>query len=296
VTGVLAAVAAAYGAHLLYTAVVMGWTGLGAGPSDGGRHTSRSHQRPAEWLAQAGLGDVAVGEFAAVVAVVFVLGTTVGLVLFGAPLPALVGGVLAACSPVAIHRRRRQTRRALAQDAWPRLIEELRVLTSSAGRPIPQALFQVGANGPEELRPAFAAAQREWLLTTDFERSLSVLRSLLADPTCDATCETLLVANELGGSDVDRRLADLAQDRRDDARHRKDARARQAGVRFARRFVLLVPLGMAAAGLSVGNGRAAYQTPTGQLAVLVALAVVTGCWIWAGRMLQLPVEQRVFTR
>jgi tight adherence protein B len=296
VTGVLAAIAAAYGAHLLYTSVVMGWTGFGPGPRASGRRPSRCRQRATEWLAQAGLGDVAVGEFAAVVAMVFVVGTTVGLVLFGAPLPALVGGVLAASSPVAIHRRRRQTRRALAQDAWPRLIEELRVLTSSAGRPIPQALFQVGANGPEELRPAFAAAQREWLLTTDFERSLSVLRALLADPACDATCETLLVAHELGGSDVDRRLADLAQDRRDDARHRKDARARQAGVRFARRFVLLVPLGMAAAGLSVGNGRAAYQTPTGQLAVLVALAVVTGCWVWAGRMLQLPAEQRVFTR
>jgi tight adherence protein B len=176
------------------------------------------------------------------------------------------------------------------------MIEELRILTASAGRSIPQALFQVGASGPDELRPAFAAAQREWLLTTDFQRSLSTLRSLLADPTCDATCETLLVAHELGGTDVDRRLGDLAADRREDARYRKDARARQAGVRFARRFVLLVPLGMAAAGLSVGNGRAAYETPFGQVAVLVAVAMVALCWFWAGRMLRLPEEERVFPR
>jgi tight adherence protein B len=176
------------------------------------------------------------------------------------------------------------------------MIEELRVLTSSVGRSIPQALFQVGASGPEELRPAFAAAQREWLLTTDFERSLAALRAHLADPTCDATCETLLVAHELGGTDVDRRLADLAEDRREDARYRKDARARQAGVRFARRFVLLVPLGMAAAGLSVGNGRSAYQTPLGQAAVLAAVAMVAACWIWAGRMMRLPEEERVFAR
>jgi tight adherence protein B len=176
------------------------------------------------------------------------------------------------------------------------MIEELRILTGSVGRSIPQALFEVGEAGPEELRPAFAAAHREWRLTTDFERTLAVLRDRLADPTCDATCETLLIAHELGGTDVDRRLADLAEDRRQDVRYRKDARARQAGVRFARRFVLLVPLGMAAAGLSVGNGRTAYQTPLGQVAVLVALGMVAACWMWAGRILRLPEEERVFPR
>jgi tight adherence protein B len=295
VTGVIAALLAAYGAHLVYTAIVMRWEGVAPGPATGSNR-SRRRLSPTDWLAQAGLGGVAVGEFAVVIGVVFVLGAALAFVLFGAALPTLVGGVFAASFPVAAHRHRRRTRRALAQDAWPRMIEELRVLTSSVGRSIPQALFQVGAAGPEELRPAFAAAQREWLLTTDFERSLGVLRSQLADPTCDATCETLLVAHELGGTDVDRRLADLAEDRREDARYRKDARARQAGVRFARRFVLLVPLGMAAAGLSVGNGRSAYQTPLGQSAVLVALAMVAGCWVWAGRMLRLPDEERVFTR
>ncbi len=294
-SAILAAVAAAYGAHLLYTAVVLRWSGIGPGPARS-TPTSRPRRTPTEWLAQAGLGSVAVGEFVAVIAVVFVVGAALGALLFGAVVPALAGGVFAASLPVAAHRQRRLTRRSLAQDAWPRMIEELRVLTSSAGRSIPQALFQVGAGGPDELRPAFAAAQREWLLTTDFERSLSTLRAQLADPTCDATAETLLVAHELGGTDVDRRLADLAQDRREDARYRKDARARQAGVRFARRFVLLVPLGMAAAGLSVGNGRSAYETAFGQLAVLVAVAMVAACWFWAGRMLRLPEEERVFPR
>jgi len=295
VSGVVAAVLAAYGTHLLYTSLVLRWRGIGPGPARP-RPQTRERPRPADWLAQAGLGHVGLTEFASVIVSVFVLGVVLALALFGALVPAVAGGVFAASFPIAAYRRRRTARRAVAQDSWPRLIEELRILTSSVGRSIPQALFQVGASGPEELRPAFAAAQREWLLTTDFERSLSVLRDQLADPTCDATCETLLIANELGGTDVDRRLADLAEDRRQDARYRKDARANQAGVRFARRFVLLVPLGMAAAGLSVGNGRSAYQTPLGQMAVMTALALVAACWLWAGRMLRLPEEQRVFTR
>jgi hypothetical protein len=34
----------------------------------------------------------------------------------------------------------------------------------------------------------------------------------------------------------------------------------------------------------------------GQAAVLAALAMIAVCWIWAGRMLQLPGEERVFVR
>ena len=76
---------------------------------------------------------------------------------------------------------------------------------------------------------------------------------------------------------------------------RKDARARQAGARFARIFVLAVPAGMALAGISIGDGRAAYQTAGGQLIVLVALAMVITCWVWAGRVMHLPEPDRVFS-
>ena len=107
-------------------------------------------------------------------------------------------------------------------------------------------------------------------------------------------CETLLVAHEVGGTDLDRRLEALIDDRVQDAQGRKDARAKQAGARFARRFVLIVPAGMALAGMSVGTGRAAYQTASGQVLVVVAIVMVIGCWWWAGRIMTLPEEQRVF--
>lgn len=245
-------------------------------------------------MAQAGLGDVGLGEFAAVIGALALVGLVAGLVVFGGLLPAMMLAGFAASAPVATYRRRRSRRLDHARDAWPRLIDEIRILTGSAGRSVPQALFEVGRQGPAELRPAFAAAQREWLLSTDFSRTLDVLKRRLADPTADATCETLLIAHELGGTDLDSRLDALAVDRRQDAQGRKDALAQQAGVRFARKFVLLVPMGMALVGLSIGNGRAAYETPLGQVVVVVALAMVVLCWLWAGRIMRLPDEQRVF--
>jgi tight adherence protein B len=218
----------------------------------------------------------------------------VGLALFGGVLAASALGVCLAVTPLASYRVRRTQRRSTAQESWPRIIEDIRILTSSLGRSVPQALFEAGRRAPESLRPAFAAAQREWLLSTDFDRTVRVLKAGLADPTADAACETLLVAHEVGGTDLDRRLEALIEDRVIDVQGRKDARSKQAGVRFARRFVLLVPLGMALVGMSIGNGRAAYATPWGQTMVVVGITAVVACWVWAGRLLALPEEERVF--
>jgi tight adherence protein B len=291
VTGLLLALLAGTGAYLVYTDVALGWHGLRA---PGVHRRARRRSRRRDWLVQAGLTDVPVRDLLSVITVLALLAALAAYAVFGGVLPALATGLFAATFPLASYRSRRTARRAAAMDAWPRLLEELRILTSSLGRSIPQALFEVGRRAPEELRPAFVAARREWLLSTDFARTLAVLKAQLADPTADAVCETLLVAYEVGGTDLDRRLEALIDDRVQDTQGRKDARARQAGARFARRFVLIVPAGMALAGMSVGTGRAAYQTPMGQLLVVVAIAMVVVCWVWAGRIMALPEEERVF--
>ncbi|MDQ3147009.1 MAG: hypothetical protein M3R01_08800, partial [Actinomycetota bacterium] len=180
------------------------------------------------------------------------------------------------------------------REAWPRLIEEVRIKTTTLGRSIPQALLDVGERAPAEMRPAFQAARREWLLSTDFERTVEVLKAGLGDATADTVCETLLVAQAIGGNEVDRCLSALVEDRTMDLQGRKDAWAHQAGARFSRRFVLVVPLGMAVIGLSIGQGRSAYETAGGQLLVALGLAIVALCWWWAGSIMRLPDEQRVF--
>ena len=293
-TGLVVALCAALGTFYLYTAVVLGWRGLGVAPA--GARTAGRRRRVAEWMAQAGLGEVDPRELVGVTVALVAVGVVAGLAVFGGGLPALVLGACLGTAPLASYRVRRQRRRSAAQEAWPRIIEEVRILTSSLGRSVPQAVFEAGRSAPESLRPAFAAAEREWLLSTDFERTVGVLKADLADPTADAAAETLLVAHEVGGTDLDRRLDALIEDRVIDVQGRKDARSRQAGVRFARRFVLLVPLGMALVGMSIGDGRAAYATRWGQVMVAVGLLTIVACWAWAGRLLRLPEEERVFDR
>ena len=291
-TAVVLALAAAYGVHLLFSAAVLDWTGFGPGPV-GTRRPRAGRRGVQDWLVQAGLETTAPAELAGVVAVLALLGGALAFGLFGGVLPPLVGAAFAATFPIAAARARRERRRLDARDAWPRMIEEIRIGTTTLGRSIPQALIEVGRRAPDEMRPAFEAAHREWLLSTDFGRTIAVLKARLADATADTVCETLLVAHAIGGSDVDRALTALVEDRIMDQQGRKDAKSHQAGAVFARRFVLVVPLGMALVGLSIGDGRQAYATPTGQLLVLVGLAIMVACWVWAGQIMRLPAEQRV---
>jgi tight adherence protein B len=46
--------------------------------------------------------------------------------------------------------------------------------------------------------------------------------------------------------------------------------------------------------MTIGTGRDAYRTPFGQAAVMAGIGAVAVCWIWAGRLLRLPEEERVF--
>lgn len=289
----LAVVAAMVGTYFGYSAIVLGQRSI----LQRSRSSAKHRTGFASWLVQAGVVEVRTVEFVLVVVAVFFAVMTTVWVVFGTFAPAVLAGLLGGTSPLVLYRRRRSVLQEKARDAWPYLIEEIRLLAGALGRSLPVATLEAGRKAPTEpMRLAFDAAHREWLLTTDFGRATVVLKERLADPTADVICETLLVAHEIGGADIDRRLAALVEDRRTDLRHRQESRSRQAGVRFARWFVLVVPIGMALVGLGIGDGRAAYQTTGGQIAVAAGILLTAACWVWASHIMRLPDNERVLTR
>ncbi|MBM3662621.1 MAG: hypothetical protein FJW94_06980 [Actinobacteria bacterium] len=244
-------------------------------------------------LDRAGLAEVSTARYIIVSLSAALLGGLLATLATGwSPVAAVVGLAVGAAPSLFWHRRHRVAVRA-AQDHWPRLLEELRIQVGPIGRSIPQALIEVGTRAPAPLRPAFDAAAREWSLRTDLEGMLRVLADHLGDASADATCETLLVIHQVGG-DLDTRLADLAEARRRDLEDRRESDARQSGARLARWFVVIVPLGMGFAGMNVGDGAAAYRGSGAVLLMVAAGALVAVCWWWAGRLMRLPEERRVF--
>jgi tight adherence protein B len=268
VTGLVYGLLAGLGVHLL-------WSRPPPRRTTARRHPAISRSQVTLLLAAAGLG------------------LALGQVAIGGP-AALAGAGLSALCATAGRRSLAAARRDQARRHWPALLEELRVLTTSGGRSLPRALLGAGASTPEPLRSAFVAAERTWRISGDFGLTLDGLKERLDEASTDLVCETLLVAHELGGADVGRRLRRLAEDRRRDLATRDLALAKLAGARFARRFVVIVPVGMAVAGQSVGTGRSAFASPGGQAVGLVAAGLVALCWVWSGRYLHLPEEPRVF--
>jgi tight adherence protein B len=292
VIALLIGVIGALGVFYLFTAAI-GWKGVGIAPLDVAKQ-SKERKTFTTWMTQSGIVDVTPAEFIVAGVATASLAGLLTFVLFGAELPAMAVALFGATAPTAAYRKRRLKLRSQAREAWPRLIEELRVQTSSIGRSVPIALLDVGAKSPTApMRAAFEEANRQWLLTTDFSRTVQVLKDRLADPSADAVCETLLVAHDLGGSDLDKRLRSLIDDRTADLEERRDAISRQSGVRFARWFTLVVPIGMSFVGMTIGNGRDSYRTASGQLSLLVAVACTSACWMWASRIMVLPEPQRV---
>lgn len=281
---------AAYGVHLVYTAAAYGWEGIRPGPEAPKQRTNRV----SSVVSSLGLGEFDVRSLVSAMVVLALLGFAFGMLLFGAIMPAALIAMFAATTPIGVARVRHERTLTHAHQAWPMIIEEIRLLTGTLGRSIPQATFEAGLRSHEGLRPGFEAAHREWLISTDFARALGVLKRRLGHHTADIVAETLLTAHELGGGEVGNRLAALAQDRMTDQQHRRDASARQAGVRFARWFTLIVPIGMALTGLTIGDGRGAYSTGLGQVFVALALLMILACWLWAGRIMGMPKQERVF--
>lgn len=149
--GLLVALVGAYGVYLVYSAYAFGWTGLAPGRPPTGQ-PPRRRTSIESWLVQAGLDGVKPSEFASVMALLFLIGGALAYGLFGGVLPALVCGAFASTFPPAAYRTQRERRRRQARDAWPRLIEEIRLLTGGAGRSIPQAVLEVGRRSPPELQ------------------------------------------------------------------------------------------------------------------------------------------------
>jgi tight adherence protein B len=287
---ILAVIVAVSGCYLLFSSFALGRKQLFVGT-----RTTKSRLSPSDWLTQAGMIDVRPIEFVVVEIVVFAASAALFWLIFGGVFTALLGGLFCSAAPIATYRSRRNILREAARDSWPTLLEEIRLRAGAVGRSIPVATLEAGRKAPTApMREAFETANREWLLTTDFARATNVLKRHLADATADAVCETLLVAHELGGNDLEARLAALIDDRRTDLRHRQEAKSRQAGVRFARWFVLIMPLAMALVGLGIGDGRGAYASPSGQIGVAISIALTAACWMWAGRIMRVPSEKRVF--
>ncbi len=204
---------------------------------------------------------------------------------------ALTFGVFAAAAPWLLLRRRVGKRAKERRELWPYVIDDLGS-GIRAGLSLPEAVAGVAERGPEPLRPAFALFAAEYRITGSFSKGLDRLADELADPIADRIIEALLLARDVGGTDVGRLLRTLSQALREDSRARGEIEAKQSwtvnGARLAVAAPWIVLLLLATRGSSIR----VYDRPAGLIVLIVGGVLSSVAYVLMRRIGRLPSERR----
>lgn len=243
-------------------------------------------------LQQAGVGQFSIWSLVLSAAGFAALVGVVALALTGAPPIALCLALFAAYLPFALLRWRARRRSEVLRQLWPDVVDHLRSAIR-AGLSLPEALIQLGAKGPAELRNDFQRFANDYRATGQFDAALRRLKETLADPVADRIIEALRLTRDVGGSDLGRLLGTLADFLRDSARTRSELLARQSWTVNAARLAVVAPWIVLLLMATQPDAIASYNSPLGWAVLGGGLLVSVVCYRLMLRIAQLPDEERV---
>lgn len=212
----------------------------------------------------------AVTQSSIVIAIAFVFGVTV---------------------PIGWLRSRARKRRISHREVWPEAIALL-ISGVRAGLSLPEVVAALADRGPEVLRPHFDRYRVTYRSTASFPAALDSLARDLADPVGDRVVAALLLAHEVGGSDLVRVLRTLGDFVSDDLRVRKEVEARWAWTVSAAKLAAAAPWIVLLVMAARPEAAAAYDSPGGTMLVLCGAAATFVGYRLMLRAARLPEEAR----
>jgi tight adherence protein B len=258
-----------------------------------GQQTARPRTRPRldAWLAESQLPSVRSAHVLLTSAAGALVAGALVLTISSTWSVAAVFAVFGAATPWLLLRRRVLRGRHERRDLWPYVIDDL-ASGIRAGLSLPEAVAAVAERGPLPMRPAFATFAADYRASGSFSVSIEALTERLADPVADRVVEALLLAREVGGTDVGRLLRSLGQALREDARARGEIEARQSWTVNGARLAVCAPWAVLLLLASRSNGIKVYDRPTG-LVVLTIGGLLSGlAYLLMRRIGRLPAEPR----
>lgn len=219
-------------------------------------------------------------------------GAAIALIVSALPVVAVITGALGATVPIIVLRRRASQHERAVRAAWPDAVDGL-VSGVRAGMSLPEAVGALAQHGPSPLRPAFAQFVAEHRATGSFAKALGVLGTRLADPIADRVVASLLIARDVGGSDLGRVLRNLSALLREDARMRGEIEGRQSWTVSAARMAVAAPWITLALLCTRPEAVQSYRTPAGAGILLAAAVVSVLAYRLMMRIGRLPAERRL---
>lgn len=217
------------------------------------------------------------------------------VVVAGLTRSAVVGvafALIAAFLPVSTLRARAARRRRRFRDVWPDAIGTL-ISAVRSGTSLGEACVALAERGPEDLRSGFRAFAATYRATGSLDASLDRLRELLADPVADRVVAALLIAHEVGGTDLVRVLQALGDFVREDGRVRKEIEARWSWTVTAARVASAAPWIVLLLMATRPEAARAYSSSEGALVIAGGAAVTLLGYRLMLRAARLPEERRL---
>lgn len=243
-------------------------------------------------LVEAGWQRVSTLTFVVASVLLGACGVLLGAGLFGTVGIAYPIGTFAAWLPTGFAKRRRDLRRKTFREEWPDAFASL-ISAIRAGMSLPEACTSLATRGPAHLKDGFTSFASSYRSSGNLETSLARLREELSDPIADRVAVALLLANEVGGTDLIRILKATATFVREDLRTRKEIEARWSWTVTAARVAAAAPWIVLALMATRPEAATAYNTTVGLIVIAGgALATFVGyrLMLRAGR---LPEEPRL---
>ncbi len=206
----------------------------------------------------------------------------------------IVAGVLSIAWRRLLRDERAEAERAHVEGI-AKWLEDLRDTLRGSSVGTEEALENVALRAPEAVREplaTFALRRRQGFRTED---ALTDLADALAHPTSDAAIAAirLVVTGTAGSGRLFRTVDSLAAAARDEVRARERVDRTRAVYRSSMtRLVVIAGLIVGYLRLAAGDLLQPYSSPTGQLVLLVPLAMWGGCLVWLRSLCRYEVPGR----
>ncbi len=225
----------------------------------------------------------------------FLLGLAVYIVvaaLTSSFIESVVISAAAASLPMATARAHGKRRLRRFREAWP---DAIAILVSGirAGVSLPESCVALAARGPRELQPGFAAFTSTYRSSGSFRAGLTRLAAGMADPVADRVVTALMLAHEVGGTDLVRVLRALGDFVREDLKVRQEIEARWSWTVTAARVAAAAPWLVLVMMSTRPETAMAYNSPSGVVVILSGAAATGLGYALMLRAARLPTERRL---
>ncbi len=246
------------------------------------------------WLDECGLSGVPTGTIVAVLGVLALVAAGIVAALVPVPVMAPVAAVAGVAIPLAALDGARTRRRASAEQCWPDVLDAIRMAVR-AGAALDDALTAASSHVPRDWA-------EDWKrVIVDISRGGSVATALLsfrasrAESIADRVVEALILAHELGGTELPHILDDLARSVRDELRIRRDGTSRQSWVRHTARLAALAPWVVVFLLASRPENREAFSSASGTALLVGCAGATLVAYLMMSALGRLPTPPRWVT-